>query len=105
MEIHSVPVISTNHLTKEAAERLSAAGNKNPWCVCASWEHGLFLHLDDLEAATTEEDPVPQCLYDIRDWMRSKNLICTSGNTTFRGDWVRLDGDADTEEDLRSYDW
>lgn len=105
MELQTLPVISTNHLTQEVAERLTASGNKNPWCVCASWEHGFFLHLDDLEAAECEADPMPQCLIDIRDWLRAKNLICTDGDRTFRGDWVRLDGDADPVDDLPSYDW
>jgi hypothetical protein len=105
MELHVLPVISTNHLTQEVAERLTNDGNNNPWCVCASWENGFFLHLDELEGAESEEEPAPQCLFDIRDWLRAKNLVCTDGDQKFRGDWVRLDSDAEPQDDLPSYDW
>lgn len=105
MEIQSLPVISTCHLTQEVADRLTKDGNENPWCVCASWEHGFFLHLDELEAAESDDEPTPQCLFDIRDWLRAKNLPCTDGDRQFRGDWVRLDSSAETQEDLRAYDW
>jgi hypothetical protein len=105
MEIHSLPVISTSHITQEVAERLTKEGNNNSWCVCASWENGFFLHLDDLEAAVCQDDSTPQCLFDIRDWLRTKNLICTDGDHRFRGDWVRLDSDGAVQEDLPSYDW
>lgn len=105
MEIHSLPVISTNHLTQEVSDTLTKDGNNNPWCACASWENGFFLHLDDLEAAVCEGDSTPQCLFDIRDWLRAKNLVCTHGDHKFRGDWVRLDRDADPVDDLPTYDW
>ncbi|MHC5194928.1 DUF5983 family protein [Pseudomonas frederiksbergensis] len=105
MEIHSLPVISTAHLTEEVAALLTKEGNNNPWCPCASWEYGFFLHLDDLEARMSETVTIPQCLIDIRDWLRAKNLRSTCGDTTVRADWVRLDQSADAEEGLPAYDW
>lgn len=105
MEIHSIPVISTAHLTREVAERLSKEGNNNPWCPCASWEHGFFVHLDDLEARAVEGEPTPRCLIEIRDWMRKKNLSAINGDLNTRADWVRLDQDADTVNELNSYPW
>ncbi|MDF9778843.1 hypothetical protein [Pseudomonas baetica] len=105
MEIHSLPVISTSHITQEVAERLTKEGNNNPWCPSASWEHGFFLHLDELEARASETVTIPQCLIDIRDWMRKKKLSAINGDLKTRADWVRLDQDADIEDDLPSYDW
>lgn len=105
MEQHCIPNISTAHLTKEIADRLAKDGNNNPWCVCASWEEGFFLHLDELEASESEEEPTPQCLFDIRDWMRTKNFVCTDGDIRFRGDWVRLDSAAAAQDDLPVYEW
>jgi hypothetical protein len=105
LELHTLPVISTCHLTKEVSERLTNDAQNNPWCTCASWEHGFFLHLDDLESSETNGESMPQCLIDIRDWMRTKNLRSTHGDVTMRADWVRLDSAADTEDDLPSYDW
>ncbi|MGE8063935.1 hypothetical protein [Pseudomonas sp. NPDC089569] len=105
MEIHSLPVISTAHVTQEVADRLTKEGNNNPWCPCASWEHGFFLHLDELEARESDDVTIPQCLIDIRDWLRAKDLRNTCGDSTTRADWVRLDQDCDTVEGLPTYDW
>jgi len=105
LEIHSLPVITTAHITQEVAALLTKEGNNNPWCPCASWEHGFFLHLDELEVRASETVTIPQCLYDIRNWLRAKNLRTAHGNTTSRADWVRLDQDADVVEGLPAYDW
>ncbi|MCK1789002.1 hypothetical protein [Pseudomonas violetae] len=105
MEIICLPVISTAHVTQEVAERLTNEGNNNPWCPGASWEHGFFLHLDELEARSSETVTIPQCLIDIRNWLRAQNLRSTNGVRSMRTDWVRLDQDADVAEGLPSYDW
>lgn len=93
ISVHQIPVISTGHLTQEVAERLTANGDKNPWCPCAEWEFGFFLYLDEPEAGL--EEP-PQCLLDIRDWLKASG---------FTACWVRLDCDADRVPDLPFYDW
>lgn len=98
VEIHTIPAISTAHLTKEVAERLTAEGNKNPWCPCAAWDYGYFLFLDELEASDGE---VPQCLLDTRDWLRNLEDRGILGSSR----WVRLDRDADTVDGLPTYDW
>lgn len=105
MESHTLPIISTAHLTQEVANVLSTEGNKNPWCICAAWEYGFFVHLDDLEAREVDGLKIPQCLIDVRDWLRSKNLPCISQGVTTRADWVRIDCDADPVADLPVYDW
>lgn len=105
MEIHSLPVISTSHISQEVAERLTKEGNNNPWCPCASWEHGFFLHLDELEVRESETVTIPKCLIQIRNWLREKNLRTTNGNTTTRADWVRLDSDGEIQNGLQSYPW
>jgi hypothetical protein len=90
LEVHQVPVISTAHLTEETSKALTALGNENTWCVCASWEHGFFLYLDELD------DDVPQCLRDIADWLKRRG---------FTDCWVRLDSDADRADTLTAYEW
>lgn len=100
MELHTIAVISTSHLSQDVARILTAQGNNNPWVSCSSWEHGFFLHLEELEQST------PQCLIDIRNWLRSKELPCSdSGGQKWFGTWIRLDGDAEPESDLPRYDW
>lgn len=98
LEIHKIPCISTAHLTKEVAEQLEHERDDNPWCPCAAWPHGFFLFLDDLEV---NDEEAPQCLVDIRDWLR--NLECQS--TVDNSRWVRLDCDAERVEGLAAYDW
>lgn len=98
LEVHTIPMVSTCHITKEVADTLTAKGDDNPWVCCAQWGYGYFLHLDDLESAP---EPVPQCLLDIRDW-RMK-LECEGKLDNSR--WVRLDCDADPADDLPTYDW
>lgn len=93
VEMNVMPVISTGHIDKETAEALDAGCD---WCAQAKFEgYGYFLYLDDLECGAT---PAPQCLVDIRDWLRS----------TFGAEnqnWVRLDRDAQSVDGLRTYDW
>lgn len=98
LEIHKMPSISTGHLTKEVADILTAQRDGNPWCPCAAWEYGYFLFLDEPEAS---EAPVPQCLLDIRNWLRRQEKAGVVDNSH----WVRLDGDGDTAETLPIYDW
>lgn len=104
MEIQQIPVISTSHLSQEVAEQLTAQGNNNPWVSCASWDHGFFIctqKLDDLENAAG----APQCLLDIKVWLASKAMPCSNSDSTWQGDWVRLDGAGDKQDDLPVYDW
>lgn len=98
LEIHKMPSISTDHLTKEVADILTAQGDGNPWCPCAAWEYGYFLFLDEPEASETT---VPQCLLDIRDWLRKQEFAGVLDNSR----WVRLDGDCAAVEGLPVYDW
>lgn len=98
LEIHKIPMISTAHLTREVADVLTKRRDGNPWCPCAAWEFGYFLFLDNPEAGRA---PVPQCLLDIRDWLRKQEAAGVLDNSR----WVRLDGDAPTVEELPTYDW
>lgn len=98
LEVHTIPVISTVHLTKEVAEALTEKGSANDWCCCAPWEFGYFIFLDDLESCS---HPVPQCLIDIRDWRMKLEMTKKLDNSR----WVRLDGAAETVEGLPTYDW
>lgn len=103
MEIHSLPVISTQHLTPEVASLLSKLGNHNDWCPCAAWPSGYFLSLDDLEA---RENEPPQCLVDLRDWLKSKNLTdVDSTGCRSTSCWLRLDSDGEVQPDLPVYEW
>lgn len=98
LEIHKMPSISTGHLTKEVADILTAQGDGNPWCPCATWEYGYFLFLDEPEAGLA---PVPQCLLDIRDWLRKQEAAGLLDNSR----WVRLDGDSDSVDEIPTYNW
>ena len=96
LEITAMPVISTAHLTADVAERLAEGGTH--WCPCASWPNGFFMFLDELEDG---EEEVPQCLLDIRNWLRAYE----KSNVVDNSRWVRLDSDGAHAEGLPVYDW
>lgn len=96
LELHVVPVISTAHLTESVAKRLEQGGHH--WCPCASWPHGFFLFLDALE---DRDEEVPQCLIDIRNWLRALENSRAIDNSR----WVRLDSDGAYADGLPTYDW
>lgn len=97
LETSVIPVISTGHLTEEVNKQL--LGKHNPWSVHAILPGcGFFLFLDELAEAN---EPVPQCLKDIRDWLRLKETAGVVDNSR----WVRLDSDANTVDELPFYDW
>ena len=97
LEIHTIPVISTAHITREVANRLDS--EHQPWCACACYRDvGFFLYLDE---HSDMDEPVPQCLLDIRDWRMSLEREGKLDNCR----WVRLDCDADTVDGLPTYDW
>lgn len=98
LEVHAIPVISTAHITGQVAQQLQ----RNPyrWCAGAAFsDNGFFLFLD--EPCADPHDTVPQCLLDIRDWRMSLEREGKLDNSR----WVRLDCDADTVDDLPTYDW
>lgn len=97
LEIHHLPVISTQHLTEDVAKQLADAKPQS-WPPCATWPNGFFIFLDDLES---HDGPVAQCLVDIRNWLRGIEDSGAINNAR----WVRLDGDADPVEGLPVYDW
>jgi hypothetical protein len=99
---HEIPVISTAHITLEVATRLDAENDRNPWCPCAAWSYGYFLYLDEPEAGLTEP---PQCLLDIRDWLRKQPMQVDGRLGTPGSCWVRLDSDAEKVDGLPTYDW
>lgn len=94
LEIHSIPVISTAHITREVNDQLLA--DDNPWALHANLGGcGFFIFLDDLI------DPAPQCLKDLRDWLRKKEDAGIVDNSR----WLRLDSDGQIVEGLPTYDW
>lgn len=105
MELHALPVINTSHLTKDVFDRLTDDGNNNPWCSCSAWAHGFFLRIDELEEHPADSKPTPQCLIDIRDWLRAQNLHESDGKKRVVSEWVRLDNYATTADGLTSYRW
>ncbi|WP_153785318.1 hypothetical protein [Pseudomonas sp. EMN2] len=96
LETSVMPVISTAHLTAEVAERLAQGGTH--WCPCASWPNGFFLFLDLLEDG---DETVPQCLLDIRNWLRAHE----NSKVIDESRWVRLDADGAYADGLPIYDW
>lgn len=89
LTVHRIPKISTAHLTRQVRDTLTAMGSNNPWCVCAPWEHGFFMFLEELTAPDT-----PKCLEDICNWLKAHG---------YSDCWVRLDADADLIPDLPDY--
>jgi hypothetical protein len=92
LESMQIPVISTEHLTKEVADALTAQGDSNPWVICAPYEYGYFLWVSH---DNDDEVGMPQCLRDIRDAL-------DAGGT---GVWVRLDSDANPIQNAPVYQW
>lgn len=88
-EIMKIPSISTGHLTQHVAAKLTERRDSNPWTICAAYEYGYFLYVDDLG------DLAPQCLKDIREWLMENH----------EPGWIRLDCDAPAVEGLPLYDW
>jgi hypothetical protein len=105
MEMISLPVISTSHLTQEVAETLTALGNDNCWVPCAAWPHGFFISLKSIEENVAEGEEVPKCLQDIAEWLKTKTLPCSANGQTWNGTWVQLDQAVDAVEGLPTYDW
>lgn len=97
-EIHSIPVISTGHLTQNVADMFTQQGDNNPWCACAVFQYGFFIFLDALEEGETEP---PKCLVDIRNWLRSLEQAEVIDNSR----WLRLDSDGKKIEGLTFYEW
>lgn len=98
LEVHTIPVISTAHITEEVAQQL--ARNPYRWCAGAAFsDSGFFLFLDDPTPELGDE--VPQCLLDIRDWRMKLEREGKLDNSR----WVRLDRDAELADDLPTYDW
>jgi len=98
LEIYKIPNISTAHLTEKVANVLTEKRNDNPWVPCMEWQHGFLLFLDDLES---NEEEVPQCLVDIRNWRLNLEQEGVLDNSR----WVRLDCDAAKVDGLATYDW
>ncbi len=69
-------------------DMLAKHGDDNDWLVCAVYQDGMYLYIEDLP------ETVPQALRDIRHWL----------NTHSRLGWVRLDEQFDTVEGLAIYD-
>lgn len=98
VEVQTIPVLCTSHLDQYTSENLTALGNMNPWAPCAAWDHGFFLHLDQLEDNIS---PVPQCLTDVRNWRLEQEAQGKLDNSR----WVRFDSQADPVEGLPTYEW
>lgn len=94
IEHMQIPVISTAHLTKEIADVLTKQGDKNPWVICAPYEYGYFLWINDREHY--EPGSVPECLLAISDALQQTDRL---------GVWVRLDADADKLQNAPTYNW
>lgn len=97
-EKHTIPVISTAHIDLATNSLL----DRNPaqFGAGASYEGcGYFLYLDEPQSYDGHE--VPQCLLDIRDWLRK----CEATGELDNCRWVRLDCDADSIEGLPTYNW
>jgi hypothetical protein len=98
LEVHTIPIISTAHLTKVVAERLDQ--DASTWCCGANYQGcGYFLYLD--EPCASDAETVPQCLLDIRDWRMRLEKEGMLDNSR----WVRLDWDAEAVEGLPVYEW
>lgn len=94
LETMLMPVVSTGHLTKDVADRLTSLGDTNDWVICAPYENGFFLWISHDQDA---ELGMPQCLKDVRDAV-SKYVPNSLGI------WVRLDCDGG-EVDAPIYEW
>lgn len=94
LELMTVPVISTAHLTQATGVKLTQDGDTNLWTVCAPYEHGWFLYMQsDLTALDSD---TPPDLLDLFKWAK------TDGRNF---DYVRLDCDAGAVEGLPLYNW
>lgn len=97
-EKHVIPVISTAHIDLATNNALDLDAAR--WGAGANFAGcGYFLFLD--EPQDYDGAPVPQCLIDIRNWLRAQEEAGTVDNCR----WVRLDCDADTIDGLPTYDW
>lgn len=97
LEIHTIPVISTGHITSEVNARLLE--DQGPWGACAILPHsGFFMFLDEVE---NDDEPVPQCILDIRDWLHGLE----AAGRLDRSRWIRLESDGQLVDGLPTYDW
>lgn len=105
MELISLPVISTSHLTQEVAATLTALGNGNAWVPCAAWPYGFFISLKTIEDKVAAGEEIPRCLQDIAAWLKTKDLPCSASGHTWNGTWVQLDQAVDAVDELPTYSW
>lgn len=103
MELHTLPVISTGHLTPEVVRILVAQGNDNPWVRCATWADGFFIDVAKIDSVLSLGANVPQCLLDIKQWVSDQDLPCTGEGSSWQGNWVRLDRDGEVQVGLPTY--
>ena len=92
LEMLTMPVISTAHLTPATARTLTELGYKNTWTVCATYLEGFFIFVP----RDWPNRGLPPDLRDLFAW------ACALTPDTW---WVRLDNDAATVSDLPIYDW
>ncbi|WP_456291289.1 DUF5983 family protein [Pseudomonas mosselii] len=105
MEVLSLPVICTNHLTEEVAKLLTENCGRNPWVPCAAWESGYFISFLGIQDKVQNGVDVPQCLRDIAFWLSGKDLTCSNGDIKWNATWVHFDQSADEVEGLPVYKW
>jgi hypothetical protein len=84
----TIPVLSTGHVSGATMESL---GNAGVQCTTvATYMQGAFIMVPDAELCMG----APDDLLAVFDWARKHGY-----------DWVRLDADGDTIEELPSYAW
>lgn len=89
MNMLSMPVIATCHITAATSDLLSAQGDQNPWTIVAPYEEGFFIYVQ------SEDMPdQPKEFSDIFAWARANGF-----------EWVRLDAAGDDIDGLPQYDW
>jgi hypothetical protein len=88
--IHSIPMVSTAHISKAADEWLTYG--YNPWAIIASYEGGHFIctALHNIEMLPN----LPKSLAVVLTWAFDNKY-----------NWIQLDRDGDIVPELPQYKW
>lgn len=94
LDVRRFVVISTGHVTEETQKLLDGSPAAEWPCLGGPYgEYGWFFYVHD-ENSGVEADKIPDDLFALMTWAHQQ-----------RCDYLLLDCDGDTIEDLPHYDW
>lgn len=94
LDVRTFVVIGTGHVTEKSAAFLDTVPSEQWPCLGGRYgEYGWFLYAHE-ENCGTGKDRIPDDIFAVMTWARKRGF-----------EYVLVDCDADTVDDLPVYDW